>query len=162
MNRRIWNKETCHVNKTNHFKAPGAIASVLLAAPLVSHSAIVPDRTRALFFNGNEKFNHRRALATTPLCLPRTGVARKTINSPKIPAILPPCRRCILNSQNPTGRLKSSRYQPRLSLPQDRESLFYFNVREIPPKSDKLIRSSWRCKRVLSFSTAGSRRPAGG
>lgn len=30
------------MNKTNHFKRQALIASVLLAAPLVSHSAIVP------------------------------------------------------------------------------------------------------------------------
>ncbi|EBY1649833.1 fimbrial protein, partial [Salmonella enterica subsp. enterica serovar Enteritidis] len=41
------------MNKTNHFKRQALIASVLLAAPLVSHSAIVPDRTRVIF-NGNE------------------------------------------------------------------------------------------------------------
>lgn len=36
------------MNKTNHFKRQALIASVLLAAPLVSHSAIVPDRTRVI------------------------------------------------------------------------------------------------------------------
>ncbi|SQJ14361.1 chaperone protein PapD [Salmonella enterica subsp. enterica] len=62
------------MNKTNHFKRQALIASVLLAAPLVSHSAIVPDRTRVILTA--MKFNHRHAeKRQRHSALSRTGVA---------------------------------------------------------------------------------------
>lgn len=48
--------------------------------------------------------------------------------------VLPPVQR-IENGEK--SQIKIQRLPAASSLPQDRESLFYFNLREIPPKSDK-------------------------
>lgn len=39
-------------------------------------------------------------------------------------------------------------------LPQDRESLFYLNVREIPPAPNKPTYYRWRCSHALNYSIA--------
>lgn len=124
------------MNKTNHFKRQALIASVLLAAPLVSHSAIVPDRTRVIF-NGNENsitVTLKNGNATLPYLAQAWLEDDKFAKDTRYFTALPPLQRIEPKSD---GQVKVQPLPAAASLPQDRESLFYFNVREIPPKSDK-------------------------
>lgn len=124
------------MNKTNHFKRQALIASVLLAAPLVSHSAIVPDRTRVIF-NGNENsitVTLKNGNATLPYLAQAWLEDDKFAKDTRYFTALPPLQRIEPKSD---GQVKVQPLPAAASLPQDRESLFYFNVREISPKSDK-------------------------
>lgn len=56
----------------------------------------------------------------------------KKIQSPLM--VVPPLQRLEPDSR---GQLKVQPLAATNALPQDRESLFYFNLREVPPKSDK-------------------------
>ncbi|MGG4609854.1 fimbria/pilus periplasmic chaperone [Providencia sp. Me31A] len=56
----------------------------------------------------------------------------KKINGPLV--VLPPVQRLEANK---SSQIKIEALPSISSLPQDRESLFYFNLREIPPKSNK-------------------------
>lgn len=141
------------MNKTNHFKRRALIASVLLAAPLVSHSAIVPDRTRVIF-NGNENsitVTLKNGNATLPYLAQAWLEDDKFAKDTRYFTALPPLQRIEPKSD---GRLKSSRYQPRLAYRRTGKVCFISTCGKFRRKAISLIRSSWRCKRVLSFSTA--------
>ncbi|MEO3990394.1 fimbria/pilus periplasmic chaperone [Pseudocitrobacter cyperus] len=108
----------------------------LLAAATTAHAAITPDRTR-LIFNGEEKSisvtlkndNSKKPYLAQAWVEDVNG---NKINSPL--TVLPPVQRIESLS---SGQVKVQGMPGLASLPQDRETLFYFNVREIPPKSSK-------------------------
>ncbi|EGT0662640.1 fimbria/pilus periplasmic chaperone [Citrobacter werkmanii] len=112
------------------------LSVLLLAVPLASHSAIMPDRTRVIF-NGNDKsvtITLKNSNATLPYLAQVWIEDEKYAKDTTHLAALPPLQRIEPKSD---GQIKIQPLQGITSLPQDRESLFYFNVREIPPKSDK-------------------------
>ncbi len=114
-----------------------SLAAMCICTTLTAHAAISLDRTRVIF-NGDEK-SMSLNIVNENQQLPYLAQAwlddARMEKSPAGPIVITP----------PVQRLEpGTKSQIRLSgtsalnqLPQDRESLFYFNLREIPPKSDK-------------------------
>lgn len=115
------------------------IAGLVLSALTVqsAQAAIALDRTRAIY-NGSEKslsLNIENKNKTLPY-LAQSWVENEQgqkISSPLVS--LPPIQRIEPGAKS---QVKLQGVPAALhALPQDRESLFYFNLREIPPKSNK-------------------------
>ncbi|EGM2345374.1 fimbria/pilus periplasmic chaperone, partial [Salmonella enterica] len=113
------------------------IAVACLGAIPAARAAVSLDRTRAIF-NGGEKSmtlniaNDNKQLPYLAQAWIENGKQEKITTGPLIAT--PPVQRLEPGTKSMV-RLSST---PDISrLPQDRESLFYFNLREIPPKSDK-------------------------
>ncbi|CAI1010266.1 fimbria/pilus periplasmic chaperone [Serratia fonticola] len=113
-------------------------AGVLLLATLASqaNAAIALDRTRVIF-NGSSKSvslnisNENKHLPYLAQGWVEDESGNK-ISSPLI--VLPPVQRIESGAKS---QVKVQGLPATQQLPQDRESLFYFNLREIPPRSDK-------------------------
>ncbi|TDP13485.1 P pilus assembly chaperone PapD [Enterobacter sp. AG326] len=114
------------------------VAVTLFLIPAAAHSAISLDRTRVVF-PGNEKSvslnvnNQNRSLPY----LAQGWI--EDVNGNKLEAggpliLLPPVQRIEPGAKSQV-KIQAT---PGLSLlPQDKETLFYLNLREIPPKSNK-------------------------
>ncbi|WHP31962.1 fimbria/pilus periplasmic chaperone [Trabulsiella odontotermitis] len=108
---------------------------LLLSATSLTHAAILPDRTRLILNQGDKSISLR--LSNKSPTLPylaqswiedQTGVKNRDYIS-----TVPPLVRLEPGEQTQV-RLMGL---PALArLPSDRESLFYYNVREIPPRSE--------------------------
>jgi chaperone protein PapD len=102
----------------------------------VSYSAITLDRTRAIY-NGSQK-SLSIILSNKNKHLPYLAQAwvedsnKQKVNSPFI--ILPPLQRIEPGESNQVRIESSAKID---QLPQDRESIYYFNIREVPPKAEK-------------------------
>ncbi|EAA8755066.1 molecular chaperone [Salmonella enterica subsp. enterica serovar Lexington] len=119
-----------------------AIKKTLMAVACLStipaaQSAISLDRTRAIF-NGGEKSmtlniaNDNKQLPYLAQAWLENAKQEKITTGPLV--VTPPVQRLEPGVKSMV-RVAAT---PDISkLPQDRESLFYFNLREIPPKSDK-------------------------
>lgn len=113
------------------------VLSGMILAPTLSHSAISLDRTRVIF-NGDTK-SISIALKNKNSHLPYLAQSwienskSEKISEPFV--VLPPLQR-IEPGQGSQVRIEAIENKIQ-QLPKDRESLFYFNLREIPPKSDK-------------------------
>ena len=113
---------------------------VLLGATCITtlaHSAISLDRTRVIF-NGNSqsvsiaiknKNDHLAYLAQSWI----ENANGEKISQPFV--VLPPLQR-VEPDQGSQIRIEAMENKIE-ELPQDRETIFYFNLREIPPKSNK-------------------------
>ncbi|MGG5415593.1 MULTISPECIES: fimbrial biogenesis chaperone [Edwardsiella] len=113
------------------------MAVACLSVVPVVQAAISLDRTRAIF-NGGEKSitlniaNDNKQLPYLAQAWIENEKQEKIITGPIVAT--PPVQRLEPGAKSMV-RLSST---PDISkLPQDRESLFYFNLREIPPRSDK-------------------------
>ena len=113
------------------------MAVACLSAVPAAHAAISLDRTRAIF-NGGEKSmtlnvaNDNKQLPYLAQAWIENEKQEKITTGPIV--VTPPVQRLEPGAKSMV-RLAST---PDISkLPQDRESLFYFNLREIPPRSDK-------------------------
>ncbi|HAY0228460.1 TPA: fimbria/pilus periplasmic chaperone [Escherichia coli] len=113
------------------------MAVACLSAVPTAQAAISLDRTRAIF-NGGEKSmtlnvsNDNKQLPYLAQAWIENEKQEKITAGPVV--VTPPVQRLEPGARSMV-RLAST---PDISkLPQDRESLFYFNIREIPPKSDK-------------------------
>ncbi|MCC8379784.1 fimbria/pilus periplasmic chaperone [Xenorhabdus stockiae] len=115
------------------------IAAVTVTSLMSVHqatAAIALDRTRAIF-NGNEKSVSLNIENQHP-DLPYLAQAwiedeqGNKINSPLV--VVPPVQRIEAGMKS---QIKIQTLPAIAQLPLDRESLFYFNVREIPPRSEK-------------------------
>lgn len=115
------------------------IAGAALSCVLVSHgsqAAVTLDRTRAVFNGANKSMslnitNQNKALPY----LAQAWIEDEAGNKVSGPiAALPPLQRVESLAK---GQVKLQLTDDARSLPQDRESIFYFNLREIPPKSSK-------------------------
>lgn len=107
------------------------------AVALPVQSAVSLDRTRAIF-NGGEKSmtlsvsNDNKQLPYLAQAWLENDKQEKITTGPLV--VTPPVQRMEPGAKS-LVRVAST---PAISaLPQDRESLFYFNLREIPPKSEK-------------------------
>ncbi|WP_448885531.1 fimbria/pilus periplasmic chaperone [Citrobacter telavivensis] len=115
------------------------IALSLIALTLVTqqvHAAIALDRTRVVFNSGSKSMtlsvsNQNKSLPYLAQSWVEDGHGNK-IEFPL--TALPPLQRVEPGAK---GQVKVQMTSDKSALPQDRESLFYFNVREIPPKSSK-------------------------
>ena len=116
---------------------------VLIAGALVlltagpSLAAISLDRTRIIYNGGDKAMSVSIANQNKTLPYLAQGWLEddkgKKITSPL--AVLPPVQRLEAGAKS---QIKIQGMESALlALPQDRESLFYFNLREIPPKSKK-------------------------
>lgn len=107
-----------------------------MAASSQSYAAIAMDRTRVIF-NGDQKAlsinisNQNQQLPYLAQAWIEDDKGAK-INSPL--TILPPVQRMEPGAKS---QVKIQTLAGINMLPQDRESLFYFNLREIPPRSNK-------------------------
>ncbi|MBA3149046.1 fimbrial chaperone StfD [Salmonella enterica] len=113
-----------------------AILLLLLGGYSSAQAAIAPDRTR-LVFRGEDKsisVDLKNANNKLPYLAQSWMEDEKgnKIDSPL--TAVPPVQRIEASG---TGQIKIQGIPALASLPQDRETLFYYNVREIPPKSDK-------------------------
>ncbi|MGL4429833.1 MAG: fimbria/pilus periplasmic chaperone [Silvania sp.] len=112
----------------------GVVALALLAQQ--AHAAIALDRTRVVFDGGKSSMsvpitNQNKSLPYLAQSWIEDASGHK-LDAPV--TALPPLQRVEPGAK---GQVKIQSTGNMASLPQDRESLFYFNVREIPPKSNK-------------------------
>lgn len=113
-----------------------ALAALLSTVSMAAHASVTPDRTR-LVFNESDKSisvtlrNNNEKLPYLAQSWLEDEKGNK-ITSPL--AVLPPVQRidAMMN-----GQVKIQALPDIHTLPSDRESLFYYNVREIPPKTGK-------------------------
>ncbi len=114
----------------------GAAALLLAAMSELSLAAITIDRTRVVYAGDMKSVSIN--LSNDNKELPFLAQSwledehYQKISSPLV--ALPPLQRLEPNSKSV---VRVTTLPEASALPQDRESLFYFNVREIPPKSDK-------------------------
>ncbi|MBC6504426.1 fimbria/pilus periplasmic chaperone [Citrobacter freundii] len=114
------------------------IAVASLSAVPVAQAAISLDRTRAIFDGADKSMmlnivNDNKQLPYLAQAWLENAAQEKITVGPLV--VTPPVQRLEPGSQSMV-RVAST---PDINkLPQDRESLFYFNLREIPPKSDKV------------------------
>ena len=138
-----------------------ALMALLTTASLTAHASVTPDRTR-LVFNESDKSisvtlrNNNEKLPYLAQSWLEEEKGNKII-SPL--AVLPPVQRidAMMN-----GQVKIQALPDIHTLPSDRESLFYYNVREIPPKTNKAntlqialqtrIKLFWRPKALENVS----------
>ncbi|WP_322013508.1 molecular chaperone [Paraburkholderia sp. J12] len=111
-------------------------APALLAAPWLSHAAIVPDRTRVIYDEGAQSAS---VMVTNksekyPYLIQSwiEDESGKKITAPLM--VLPPLQRIEANDRN----ILRVVMLPGNTLPTDRESVFYLNIREIPPKTEAI------------------------
>lgn len=123
-----------NIKQTKQVFTTVAILSVLCASQ--AWGAIALDRTRVIF-NGDQK-NVSLTVTNKNPQLPYLAQGwiendkSEKVTTPFV--VLPPVQRL---EPGKTSQVRIEALPEISSLPQDRESLFYFNLREIPPKSDK-------------------------
>lgn len=111
-------------------------ALTLILVAQQAHAAIALDRTRVIFNGGSNSMsvtisNQNKTLPYLAQSWLEDATGKK-LESPV--TALPPLQRVEPGAK---GQVKIQMTGNQAALPQDRESLFYFNVREIPPKSSK-------------------------
>ncbi|AMN80959.1 MULTISPECIES: fimbria/pilus periplasmic chaperone [Pseudomonas fluorescens group] len=113
-----------------------ASAWLALVLSQSSNAAIGLDRTRVIFDGGKDATSVSITNNNTQLPYLAQGwiedEAGEKITSPLI--VLPPVQRVEPGKQS---QVKVQALPAAKSLPQDRETVYYFNLREIPPRSDK-------------------------
>ncbi|MGK9009929.1 fimbria/pilus periplasmic chaperone [Serratia marcescens] len=112
----------------------GGLAGLLVAQQ--ASAAIALDRTRVIFNGGDKSVSMSISNENKQLPYLAQGWIEdadgKKISSPL--TVLPPVQRLEPGAKS---QVKVQGLPAANALPQDRETLFYFNLREIPPKSDK-------------------------
>ncbi|TSD76065.1 MULTISPECIES: fimbria/pilus periplasmic chaperone [unclassified Pseudomonas] len=113
-----------------------ALALLVLALSQSANAAVGLDRTRVIFDGGKDATSVNITNNNTQLPYLAQGwiedEAGQKITSPLI--VLPPVQRLEPGKQS---QVKVQALPAAKSLPQDRETVYYFNLREIPPRSDK-------------------------
>ncbi|KAG8153121.1 fimbrial biogenesis chaperone [Burkholderia catarinensis] len=109
-----------------------ATAGALLAG--TAQAAIVPDRTRVIFNEGEQAaiVTITNKSTTYPYLVQSwlEDAKHNKVTSPLM--VVPPLQRVEANERNVLRIAKL----PGADLPADRETVFYLNIREVPPKSD--------------------------
>lgn len=114
------------------------MSTLLLSAISIqsTHAAIALDRTRVVFNSTQKSVSLRISNENKKLPYLAQGwledAEGRKITGPLV--VLPPVQRV---EPGASSQLKIQGLPSVASLPQDRESLFFFNLREIPPKSSK-------------------------
>lgn len=115
------------------------ISGCLVGVALLSHTAqaaVSLDRTRVIFDGEHKSISLNISNNNKQLPYLAQGwiddAQGKKITSPLV--VLPPVQRI---EPGKASQIKIEALPAISALPQDRESLFYFNLREIPPKTDK-------------------------
>lgn len=109
---------------------------ILLTTSLYSHAALQPDRTR-IVFDANNKATSLRVENRSDK-LPYLAYSwienEKGEKSDDLLVALPPIQRL---EPKATSQVRIVKQASTTQLPADRETLFYYNLREIPPAPDK-------------------------
>lgn len=110
------------------------LAGMLTVTP--AQAAIALDRTRVVFDGGQKSVSLGVTNQNTQLpYLAQTWLEDELGNKIQSPlTVLPPVQRI---EPGKPSQVKVQSLPAARQLPQDRETLYYFNLREIPPKSDK-------------------------
>lgn len=120
--------------KNSYRVLTGFMGLVLLNS--AAQAAVSMDRTRVIFDGGQKSISLNVANNNKQLPYLAQGWIENTegkkVQSPLV--VLPPVQRL---EPGKSSQLKIEALPAISTLPQDRESLFYFNLREIPPKSEK-------------------------
>lgn len=121
------------------FQCRNSLASAMLLSAIgiqSAHAAIALDRTRVVFDSTQKSVSLRISNENKKLPYLAQGwledAEGNKITGPLV--VLPPVQRV---EPGASSQLKIQALPAVASLPQDRESLFFFNLREIPPKSSK-------------------------
>ena len=113
-----------------------AFAVLVMALSQGANAAVGLDRTRVIFDGGKNATSVNITNNNTQLPYLAQGwiedEAGEKITSPLI--VLPPVQRLEPGKQS---QVKVQALPAAKSLPQDRETVFYFNLREIPPRTEK-------------------------
>lgn len=113
-----------------------SIALLALSLSQGANAAIALDRTRVIFDGGKDATSVNITNNNTQLPYLAQGWIEdeqgQKITAPLI--VLPPVQRVEPGKQS---QVKVQALPSAKSLPQDRETVYYFNLREIPPRSDK-------------------------
>ncbi|SFY22114.1 P pilus assembly protein, chaperone PapD [Pseudomonas sp. NFR02] len=113
-----------------------ALALLALGLSQSGNAAVGLDRTRIIFDGGKDATSVNITNNNTQLPYLAQGwiedESGKKITSPLI--VLPPVQRLEPGKQS---QMKVQAMPAAKTLPQDRETVYYFNLREIPPRSDK-------------------------
>ncbi len=116
--------------------SPLAFMLLSLGLSPSAHAAVGLDRTRVIFDGGKDATSVNITNNNTQLPYLAQGwiedEAGKKITTPLI--VLPPVQRLEPGKQS---QVKVQALPAAKLLPQDRETVYYFNLREIPPRSDK-------------------------
>ncbi|MFH5253351.1 molecular chaperone [Burkholderia semiarida] len=107
------------------------VGAVLAGA---AHAAIVPDRTRVIFNEGEQAaiVTITNKSATYPYLVQSWLEDAKGNKTTSPLMVVPPLQRIEANERNVLRIAKL----PGAELPADRETVFYLNIREVPPKTD--------------------------
>lgn len=99
-----------------------------------AHAAIVPDRTRVIFNEGEQAaiVTITNKSATYPYLVQSWLEDAKGNKTTSPLMVVPPLQRIEANERNVLRIAKL----PGTELPADRETVFYLNIREVPPKTD--------------------------
>ena len=115
---------------------PQLFALLLLGLSQGANAAVGLDRTRVIFYGGKDATSVNITNNNTQLPYLAQGWIEdeegNKITSPLI--VLPPVQRLEPGKQS---QVKVQALPAAKSLPQDRETVYYFNLREIPPRSEK-------------------------
>lgn len=137
------------------------IRLAVVCVPLAANAAVVPDRTRVIFEESAASVSV--TVSNKNLQLPFVvqswieDAGGKKVSSPFM--VLPPLQRIEPNESSMLRIVKL----PELSLPKDRESVFYLNIREIPPKSEAVnaMQIALQSKIKLFYRPAAVKRERG-
>lgn len=126
------------MKKSSYLWAKILVCSALLLSTSTVQAAIALDRTRAIFPGDSKSIalsvtNENKQLPYLAQAWLEDADEKKITTGPLVvtPPVqrLDPGKKSLVRIQTVPDMVKQ--------LPQDRESLFYFNLREIPPRSDK-------------------------
>ena len=112
------------------------LGGIVMGSSITSHAAIALDRTRVVFDGDRKSVSLNVSNENKQLPYLAQGwienEAEEKIQSPF--TVLPPVQRI---EPGKPSQIKIQSLPVINTLPQDKESLYYFNLREIPPKGDK-------------------------
>lgn len=125
------------MNQPCHLKLAAILLACTVMFPQALQAAINLDRTRVVF-DGSEQSDTvtlKNENGTLPFLAQSwlTDSEHRKISAPLM--VLPPLQRIEAGGRTLIRLVKTSGID---QIPQDRESLFYLNVREIPPKPEKV------------------------
>lgn len=141
------------------FNRLGLIAG--LCVPFLANAAVVPDRTRIVFEESapsvSVTLSNKNAQLPFVVQSWIENEAGQKVTTPFM--VLPPLQR-IEPSESSVLRIVKL---PELALPKDRESVFYLNVREIPPKTQAVnsMQIALQSKIKLFYRPASVKRERG-
>ena len=133
----------------------------LVCVPLLANAAVVPDRTRVIYEEGATSVSVTVSNKNPQLPFVVQSwiedASGKKISSPFM--VLPPLQRIEPNESSMLRIVKL----PETALPKDRESVFYLNIREIPPKSEAVnaMQIALQSKIKLFYRPASVKRERG-